>query len=370
MTHFMREGNKYAVAPAGALDITEHLPVGTYKVGLNPLAGTYFLERIDNFEVRGKIYGDITTQRDRILRTFADRPATTGVLLTGEKGSGKTLLAKMLSVRAQQDDIATLVINEAWCGDAFNAFMQAIGQPTVVIFDEFEKVYDAKEQKQLLTLLDGTYTSKKLFVLTANDEWSVDIHMKNRPGRIFYSIDFTGLDVAFVRDYCRDNLKRVDQIEDVARVSRLFEHFNFDLLKALVEEMNRFDENVDDALLLLNARPRRGYVAEFEVEVRVKSETIPREKLLNREWEGNPRVETFNLYYRGEPTEAQKLINASDYNIDTEDEDKLIRVALGPADLKRLNVNTGEYIFETEDGTTVILSEKLRSKRIDYSMVL
>ncbi|HRZ82907.1 MAG TPA: hypothetical protein P5069_10620, partial [Candidatus Hydrogenedentes bacterium] len=45
--------------------------------------------------------------------------------------------------------------------EAFNTFMQAIEQPLVVLFDEFEKVYDDQEQQALLTLLDGVYPSNK-----------------------------------------------------------------------------------------------------------------------------------------------------------------------------------------------------------------
>ena len=103
-------------------------------------------EQIDGFEIKGKVYGDTIRNTKRVLNTFGDRPATTGVMLAGEKGSGKSLLAKMISVEGAKDGIPTIVINAPWVGDKFNAFMQMIEQPCMVLFDEFEKVYDSDDQ--------------------------------------------------------------------------------------------------------------------------------------------------------------------------------------------------------------------------------
>ena len=164
-----------------------------------------------------------------------DRDASTGVMLTGEKGSGKTLLAKNVSFEAAKQGIPTIIINAAWCGDAFNSLIQSIEQPAIILFDEFEKVYDKDDQQQILTLLDGVFPSKKLFVLTCNDKWRVDVHMRNRPGRIYYMLDFAGLDHDFIRDYCADNLKAQEHTEAVCKISSLFDEFNFDMLKALID---------------------------------------------------------------------------------------------------------------------------------------
>ena len=129
-------------------------------------------------------------------------------MLAGEKGSGKTLLAKCIAQEAAaKHGIRTIVINRNLFGDDFNAFLQAIEQPTVILMDEFEKVHSQMhEQQAMLTLLDGVYTSKKLFLLTCNDKYQIDSNFRNRPGRTYYMLDFNGVSPDFIEEHCRDNL--------------------------------------------------------------------------------------------------------------------------------------------------------------------
>lgn len=133
--------------------------------------------------------------------------------------------------------VSTIVINEPWIGEKFNAFIQSIQQPAIVLFDEFEKVYrqsteaevaenDRKIQRQMyygddgrgtssegmsnpsqdaiLTLLDGVYPSAMLFLLTVNDKSKVSKNMMNRPGRIYYALDFAGVEAGFITDCKQD----------------------------------------------------------------------------------------------------------------------------------------------------------------------
>jgi len=269
------------------------LPIGTYSVNYNSCLSLYYLKKIDDFKISDKIYGDVTKNSNRILKTFLNRENTsTGVLLCGQKGSGKTLTTKHISIQAATEwKMPTLVVNSAYSGDEFNNFIQGIDQPCVVIFDEYEKVYsNPRRQEGLLTLFDGVYPSKKLFLLTSNDKKKVGKYLMNRPGRLFYVIDFHGINWELISAYLAENLKDKTQVDTVLAISVLMSEPNFDMIKALVEEMNRYEESPVESLQYLNIRPQ------FNEELNYKATVVhPDGKSFNTRWSGNPMTDEMQL---------------------------------------------------------------------------
>lgn len=346
MTYFLRSGSRFNVSTQAALDLHETLPVGTYTIKFDKMSGSFYLEAIEDFEIKGKIYGDTKKTATRILDTFKDRAGSTGVMLSGEKGSGKTLLAMMLSLDAQVKGIPTIVINQPWCGDEFNGFMQMIEQPVVVIFDEFEKVYDRDSQEKMLTLLDGVYSSKKLFVITCNDKFRVNDHMHNRPGRIFYHLSYGGLENDFIIEYCQDNLNNKDHIQSVCRIAVMFSAFNFDILKAVVEEMNRYDETPQEAMKILNARPERGETAKYKVSLFVNDAPISQDKLFDTEWVGNPLSSDIGINYRTGSALADD---------DDDSDDDWGMAMFTVSDLNKIEPETGKSQFVNSKGEKLSL---------------
>jgi len=195
--------------------------------------------------------------------------------------------------------------------------MQSIQEPVIVLMDEFEKVYttgadehgrwrgDANYQAKLLTLLDGVYSSRKLFLLTSNSKNSMDSHMMNRPGRLYYMLEFNGLDASFVEEYCEDNLVQKEYIPAVTAISSLFESFNFDMLKAMVEDMNRYKEGPAEVLKYLNVRNpmNAGTTEQFNVNLIVNGE---KKDNVQKTWRGNPLLQIIEICSKNY-SDAQRL---------------------------------------------------------------
>lgn len=357
MTFFLKSGTRFNVSTQAAMDLHETLPLGTYTIKFDRMNEVFYLEEIEGFEVKGKIYGDTAQVSTRILNTFTDRPHSTGVMLAGEKGSGKTLQAKKLSVDARAQGIPTIVINQPWSGEQFNGFMQMIEQPVVVIFDEFEKVYEPDKQEQLLTLLDGVYPSKKLFIITCNDNYRVNQHMKNRPGRLYYRLDYKGLDHAFIAEYCEDNLLDKTRIESVCRLGAMFSQFNFDILKAVVEEMNRYGETAQDVMKMLNAKPEQSDNAIFDYTLHIGGKKVEQDDLEDRSWHGTPFQGQISVMHRveGKPS-------------DDDDDDDWVYALFSPNDLTQIDALTGKFHYTNGEGETLSLVKR-QAQAYNYSML-
>lgn len=352
MTHFLRQGNCYRVAPQNAIDLRPSLPVGTYTIKKD-MQGL-FLEQIDDFTMPAKMYGNVVNQTGRILNTFEQRPATTGILLVGEKGSGKSLLAKNLCIEAARRNYPTVVVNAPFVGEEFNQLLQLIEQPCIMLFDEFEKTYrDNDDQEAILTLLDGIYSSKKLFIFTSNDKFRINEHMRNRPGRIFYMLEYEGLTKEFIEEYCNDVLINKARTERVVQVAQVFSQFNFDMLKALVEEVNRYNEDPVESVRWLNIKPEYSPKMLFEttyvIAGVVQEHHIPSENTVY----GRPLMDYVDV----------KLKRTVDKE---EDSDGWVwdYYDLDPSNVVQVDVKNGSYVYRIDDATITL--KRKETERQDY----
>ncbi len=233
-------------------EVLDVLPTATYALKMDP-TGKLYLEQIEDFKMPDRLFGSIAKTAERVVKTYADRTGVTGMLLTGEKGSGKTLLGKKVALDLMaNNDQPIIVVNIPISGDSFGIFLQKLGKPVTLFFDEFEKTYAREEyQNGLLTILDGVYPIKMLAILTSNDQSKMISPLLDRPGRVYYKIDYKGLEYAFIMEYAAEKLTNKDHLAELGRLATMAD-LNFDQLQALIEEMNRYDESVKEAVQLLN----------------------------------------------------------------------------------------------------------------------
>ena len=253
---FLKSGDTWSLTPDGRMDVRDRLPSGNYTVCKHPLTGEYFLEETAAFTLPPKLYGKTERYAERILSTFNRRApgAQIGVCLSGTKGSGKTLLAKHI---AKTSGLPTIIVNTPFSDERFMRTMQGIEQEAVIIFDEFEKLYDSDAQESILTLFDGVFTARnKVMVITCNNKYAVQSFFHNRPSRLRYSIAFEGLGAEFIREYCEDVLKDCHSyLDKIINLAVLCDEFNFDMLQTLVDELNRYGGEFEDAVEILNVKP-------------------------------------------------------------------------------------------------------------------
>jgi hypothetical protein len=362
---FVKSGNTVRVRDKQSMQAYDELPPLTYTIKFDQNANEFFLEEIDGFELPAKIYGKNTNYAKRILDTFNNRDGQTGVMLNGIKGAGKTLLAKQTSVMAREQGIPTIVINRDWHGDEFNSFIQSITTPTLIMFDEFEKIYGWAEQRKVLTLFDGVFNSRKLFMVTTNEEREISEFMRNRPGRIYYNFKFDTLDQSFIKEYLEDRLDNKAHIDGVLKYTSIFSFFNFDMLSAAVEEMNRYGETLSEVLEVLNITPENLASDTYKLDLHV----LGREFTLDKDYSGF-QPNSFEYYLWGDDSmpdllqkdpEVKSLLlqvmqmpseEGNSYVVSHDDDYILFSSSM----IKEFDQNTNTFVYSIErDGANVQL---------------
>ena len=337
---FLKNGDAWLLTPDGRMDIHDRLPPGNYTICRNAITGEYFLEVTPAFSLPRKLYGKTNQYSDRILATFNNRSpnAQIGVCLSGTKGSGKTLLAKQV---AKESGLPVIIVNTPFSDERFMRTIQSIEQEAVIIFDEFEKLYDSDGQEAILTLFDGVFTARnKVMIITCNNKYSVKSFFHNRPTRLRYSIDFKGLEVDFIREYCEDVLDNCGAyLKKIITLSSLCEEFNFDMLQTLVDELNRYGGEIEDVVEILNVKPLSSKSSESW------TLTVTTPNLKNKKWT------TSDSTYSVSPL---LMLSSSDWG-----EQICVNVDLD---------TSSEVIHNAKNGKRPALSATKRNKEDDYDL--
>lgn len=246
--NIVSSGGRYQIY-GDELRTYDKLPAGSYEVEFNPMSGFSLSSRTDLEVKEEKIYGDRYKKVEKALRSFEATDRNFGIILSGKKGIGKSLFAKMIATESIKRGYPVIVVSRAISGIA--GFISSIEQEAVVIFDEFDKTFSngrsdddddegSSIQDELLPLFDGIDSGKKMFVITCNELYKISTYFKNRPGRFHYHFNLGNPSVDEIREYLTDKLKPefYSQIDGVIRLSAVSD-VNYDILRALVFELNQ-----------------------------------------------------------------------------------------------------------------------------------
>lgn len=226
--------------------------------------GKFSLEKMEDFSYPDKLYGNMEAVSARYVKSFNNSKSSMGILLTGLKGGGKTLTAKLT---CREANLPVLIISQAFSGEAFQAYLANLNQEVVVFIDEFEKVFeDAVKQQQLLPLLDGVFETKILFIFTSNT-MDVNKFLKNRPGRIRYLKHYGGLEKDELEEIIEDLLLDKEKKQGLLEMTYLLSSVSVDVLMYLINEMNEYDEKASESIKFLNIQVEH---AEFDVLMYIK----------------------------------------------------------------------------------------------------
>ena len=232
--HWLKTNNIFKKVN-GDFSTIDHLPLGVYNVGLS-LEGWYLEKYAEEFTFDYKIYGLETEFCEHVIKTFENTTGNLGIMLTGTKGTGKTVTAKLL---ANAFKLPVIIVKDMGGNNqGMIEYFSSFNFDSILFFDEFEKNF-SNEDSTILQIMDGVYNIgyRKIFLLTTN-QMTVNENLVGRPSRIRYVKKCGNLDLKTVRQYLDDNLKVKEAYQDLINYIDTLSISTIDILKSIVNEVN------------------------------------------------------------------------------------------------------------------------------------
>lgn len=248
---FLRSGNKILTRPAGMdceLEIGE-----VYTLKWDDWNGLAYLELGSTMSLPINLFKTKSDEKfiQKVINSFnKEKKPTTGVMLTGLKGSGKTVMSKML---AFESNLPIIIIDPTFPTRHLDKFFSKFTQTKVcVIFDEIDKNERFWNTENLLSFLDGIQsTSKKLVLFTCNNDSKVNEFVLDRCSRIRYCKTFDKLPKEAILEIANQTLTDTSKANEIAEfVIDRFQIVSYDNVVSFMEEVNAYPE--DDLISLVD----------------------------------------------------------------------------------------------------------------------
>lgn len=254
MMNIIKAGSQYQIYGEDLITY-DKLPVRSYDVAFHKMQGFFLVARPDLVVKEEKVYGNHKQKVQKVMRSFRQTDRNFGVILSGQKGIGKSLMARLLAEEGIANGLPVITVTDYIPGIA--SFLSSIEQEVIVIFDEFEKTFSKVEdqpdpQEEMLSLFDGLDGGKKLFIITCNEVRRLNEFMVDRPGRFHYHFRMGAPTDSEIREYMEDKLKKEywGEIGRIINFSRSTE-MTYDYLRAIAFDLNQ-GYSLEDSLSDLN----------------------------------------------------------------------------------------------------------------------
>jgi hypothetical protein len=286
-------------------DMHETLPVGNYVLKFDEQKGIFYLQEQEPFVLPPKLYGDFSFIERWKKSYVANTGKNLGILLSGVKGTGKTISAQKFCIEMEKP---VIFITENYSGPGFESFItSSLFNDCIIFIDEYEKLYqeDRDEAEKLLTLMDGVYNTRFIFLLTVNDPDAISDKLKNRLNRVKYHKVFETLEKSIIDGIVNDMLEDEQFKDSIYEFILRFGFITPDILVTLIKEVNFFKESALVCASYLNLSYERAY---YQIKVVYKGEQHSCESM-----ELNPMVDTFRISFYDEV--PKELTNTLPYKI-------------------------------------------------------
>lgn len=267
---FIKIGERIVAKPKGS--DYNLVPGKVYDLGWDGYTCEIIFKENGELNLPKKVYQTSEDEKfkKRIITYFnKSNSNTTGVLLAGTKGTGKTVMAKVI---ATESNLPIIVVSPSFPETKLLKFFKSFTTPVCILLDEVEKNFDTKK---MLDFLDGIEkTTQKLVLMTCNNLSKVSEYMQDRCSRVRYLRQYSAEDnISFlpllaedfeiknpeeVIEFCKNNINllSMDNITSFLYEVKLLEDEDISLSE-IIKVMNITTKNI-------KSKPEIDSTKEFE----------------------------------------------------------------------------------------------------------